>query len=327
MRDARIPMVRQHSHHCQSKPSFCRSKRYEDVQGVRTVHTQEIGLQGLTLAWIVLHQISYLEDTTIGSLDHLNVVLGIFAYNRTDAGNDVGHLVVFASVGGTGLDVGNVDERLLCGIEVQRNGGNVFALVELITYAEALEVFVSVKLLVVVVGDGGLEFHLIIRAHHRHGVTTEIGAGHCHNMSITACHNAADSSSQVVHFVSGCVVEFVDADERVIEQRNVQFLESIAEGGVSADKNLSITRKEVNELLAQPALFETGGAKVITLADLPICKKAIGLELGVLEGTSNRLFRHGYDYPLDALVGQLSRATNISALLLPDAGGALTRRY
>lgn len=298
----------------------------EDVEGIGAVHPVEVGLQGVTLAGIVFHKVAYFQGAAIRSLDHLDVVLGVFTHHGTDAGNDVGYLVIFAGVRRTGVHVGDVNEGLLMGVEGERNGRDVFALIELIPDAQALEILVTVELLVVVVGNGGLELGFVFGAHHGNGVAPEVGAGHCHYVGIGAADDGADGRAQVIEFVGRSVVEFVNADKGVIEQGDVQILERVAEGGMGADQDGGIAGEEVDELLAQAAFFEAGGAEVVAFAYFPVGKEAVGNEFRVLEGAGDGFLRDGYDDTFDALVGQLVEGYEHQGAALAGCGRSLDQQ-
>ena len=180
---------------------FGSTKGNENIEGICTVHPIEVGLQCITLTRLVFNEVAYFENASIRRFDHFDIMLCIFTYDGADARNDVGHLVVFASIGGTRIDVRDMDKRFLGCVERQRNGRNVFALVELVSYAQTLQVFVTIELLVIVIGDSGLKLCFVFRAHHRHGITTEIRASHCHDVGVAARHNGADGCAQVVHLI------------------------------------------------------------------------------------------------------------------------------
>ena len=180
---------------------FGGAKGYKYIEGIGTVHSIEVGLQGITLTRFVFHKVAYFENTAIGRFDHFDVVLSIFAHNGSDARNDVCHLVVFAGVGRTRIDVRDMDKRFLGCVERQRNGGNVFALVELVSYTQTFQVLVAVELLVIVVSYSRLEFCFVFGTHHRNGIATEIRTSHCHDMSVAARYNGADGCAQIVHLV------------------------------------------------------------------------------------------------------------------------------
>ena len=72
------------------------------------------------------------------------------------------------------VGVRNMDKRFLVGIEYIGNGCQIVALEEAISYAEAFQPLVAVELLIIIVVDGWLKHCLILRAHNRNGVATEV---------------------------------------------------------------------------------------------------------------------------------------------------------
>ena len=80
---------------------FGSTKSNENIKGIGTIHPIKVGLKSIALTRFVFNEVSHFEDTAIGRFDHFDIMLCIFTYDGTDARNDVGHLVVFASIGGT----------------------------------------------------------------------------------------------------------------------------------------------------------------------------------------------------------------------------------
>ena len=75
------------------------------------------------------------------------------------------------------IDIRDVDDGLLVGIEDVEDVIDVRPAVEEVADVELLEVLVAVELLVVGVGDG-IELRFVLRGQYGLGVATEIGAGH-----------------------------------------------------------------------------------------------------------------------------------------------------
>ena len=197
-----------------------------------------------------------------------------------------------------------MDEGLLGCIQRHRNGGDIRSLVELVANAEALEILVSVELLVVVVGNRRLELGFVFRAHHRDSVATEVGTGHCQYVGIGFSHYVTNDSTEVITLVGRGMMKLVDADEGAVQLGIVQVTEGVAEGGMGADEDSCLGIQEVHELFAESTFLQSSSAEVVAGAYLPVGKEAVGLKLGILEGTGDGFLRHGDNDLLDALVGQ-----------------------
>ena len=97
-------------------------------------------------------------------------------------------------------------------------------------------------------------------------------------------------------------MKFIDADKRVIQQRDVQILQRIAKRGMGADQDCGAACEKVDELLAQPTFLKTWSAKIVSIADFPVCKETEWFEFRIVEGTSDGLFGNGHNDTLDALM-------------------------
>ena len=72
------------------------------------------------------------------------------------------------------VGVRNMDKRFLGRVKNIGNGGQVVTLKETVAYAKAFQPFITVELLIVVVVYCRLKHSLVLWAHNRDGIATEI---------------------------------------------------------------------------------------------------------------------------------------------------------
>ncbi len=161
------------------------AQRDDDVHIIPVVLLRRVferGGHAVALAGIVIDQIGDPQHaacvyTTWGPLDKLEAGRRVDALplaQRLDDVLDLAHLVLRALAR---IDIGDVDDGLLCRVEHLEDVIDIRPAVKEVADVELLQVLVAVELLVVGVGDG-IELGLILRREHGFGVAPEVGAGH-----------------------------------------------------------------------------------------------------------------------------------------------------
>ena len=198
-----------------------------------------------------------------------------------------------------------MQDRFEVGIQHLDDVVDVAAAVEEVADVELLQVFVTVELLVVGVGDG-IEFRLVVRVQHRLRVATEIGAGHCLQVDFVARHQLADVLAQPIVRIRGNVVELVHRDQALVEDFRPELLHSEAERRVGADQRLVVAFKKRLHRVHLPAVVRSRRiAEVPFRLHLPIGEEAELAERLVVKARADRALRHHDDRLLESLVFQL----------------------
>src|SRR5690606_35762578 len=133
------------------------------------------------------------------------------------------------------IDVGNVDDGLLGGIEDIEDVINIGAAVEEVADVELLEVFVAVELFVVGVGDG-IELGFVLRSKDGLRVAPEVGASHSDDVRLVPSNELPQMLTKLVVWVSRNMMELIDGDQAVVERFYAVSIDREAEGRVSADQ-------------------------------------------------------------------------------------------
>src|SRR6202008_4067910 len=95
------------------------------------------------------------------------------------------------------IDVRDVNDGLIGGIEDLQNIVDVGPGIEKIADVELLKIFVAIKLLVVSIGNG-IEFRLVRGSEDRLCISSEVGAGHRQDMHAVAGNELAEMQAQLV---------------------------------------------------------------------------------------------------------------------------------
>ena len=127
------------------------------------------------------------------------------------------------------------------------------------------------------------------------------------------------------------MVELVHGDQPVVERLDAELVDGEAEGGMGADQHLVVAVKE----RARPTLtlppFVRRRARCrgsTSAATVQSAQKPNWLSGSSCEARADGLLRHDDDRLLASPdCASLSSAMNISARLLPEAGGDLISRY
>ena len=185
------------------------------------------------------------------------------------------------------IDVRDVDDRLLGGIEHLQDVVGIGAGVEEIADVELLQIFVAVELLIVGVGDG-IELRLVLRGQHRLGVAPEIGAGHRDDMHLVAGDELAEMQAELVVGIGGDVVELVHRDQPVVERLDAELVDGEAEGRVGADQHLVVAFEKRADRIDLAAIVRAGRvAEVPFRLDAPVGPEAVFRQRLVVEARAD----------------------------------------
>ena len=105
--------------------------------------------------------------------------------------NDVLHFADLVLGALAGVDVGNVQDGFLFGVEHLHDGVGVVTRIEVVANVELLEVLVAVELFVVGIGYG-VEFGFVFWVQHGFGIAAKVGASHGDNVGFVAGHDLTD---------------------------------------------------------------------------------------------------------------------------------------
>jgi hypothetical protein len=95
------------------------------------------------------------------------------------------------------IDARDVDDRFLGGVEHLQDIVGIRAGGEKIADVELLQIFITVQLFIVGVGDC-IEFCFVVRSQHGLGIASEIGAGHCNDVHLVAGDELAEVQAELV---------------------------------------------------------------------------------------------------------------------------------
>ncbi len=188
----------------------------------------------IALAGVVVHQVGNFEDLAIGGFDPLKPGLRVSTLPFAQFLDDVLYLADFVFGALAGVDVGNVQNSFLVGVEHRHDFVGVAPGVEVVTDIELFEVLVAVELFVVGVGDG-VEFGFVFGVQHGNRIAAKVGAGHGDDVGFIAGHQLADMVAEFVVGVGGDVVEFVYGDQAIVQGFDAKFIDRKAKGGMGAD--------------------------------------------------------------------------------------------
>lgn len=170
------------------------------------------------MLFAILDEVADCQDSAVGCLDLVEIVSIIAVDNLADIFDDFGHLVVLIhKCPGLAVGVWNMNKRFLGCVEHVRDCSKIIALEETISYAEAFQPLVAIELLIIVVVDGWLKPRLVLRAHHRNGIASEVRAGHGEYVGRSLVEQSANERAEAVVLVSRAVVKLVDAEENIVE--------------------------------------------------------------------------------------------------------------
>ena len=116
--------------------------------------------------------------------------------------------------------------------------------IEEIPDVERLEVFVTIQLLIVGIGEG-IELCLIFGRQNGFCIAAEIGPGHRNQMHLVARDQCAQMRAQLVIRVGRDVVKLVYRDEPIIKRFNPELVHGEPKGRVGADQNLVVARQKL----------------------------------------------------------------------------------
>ena len=232
------------------------AERDDDVHMIPIILLGRIFQRGgnlFALRRVIVHQIGDLQDLSFGGLHQLETRLRISSLPFAQPLDDVLHFLDLVLCALPRIDVWNVKDRLLAGLQDIEDAflgivvlipREVVAGVEEISDIELLQKFVAVELLVVGVSDG-IEFRFIVRMQHRLRVAAKIRPGHRHEVDLVPQHELADVFAQAVVWVRRNVVKLVHGDQAIIENLRPEFLHRETERRVRADQSLSPAFEEL----------------------------------------------------------------------------------
>ena len=177
----------------------------------------------------------------------------------------------------------------------------VTPLVEVVTDPQALQVLVTVELVVVVERDWS-ELLFIFRHEDGHRIPPEVGARHRHNMSIRTRHDFVHHLSQPTGVLVGRhVVELVDCHKSVIKSRGRKLRHRKTQRRVGANQHCVVTFKETQERVNLAAV-PSGSAQVVAIFYLPVRKEPVLYEGGAGKRGANGTFWNSDDDLVDSLM-------------------------
>jgi hypothetical protein len=133
--------------------------------------------------------------------------------------------------------------------------------------------------------------------------------------------------AQLVTWVGQDVVKFIHRDEPIIEGLDAEFIDGEAKRRVRADQDFVFAAKEIFQRLYLAAIAAGLVAEVSARLHLPVCPEARLAQRLIGKARADGLLWHHNERLLHPLVLSLSSAMNISARLLPEAGGDLMSKY
>ena len=249
-------------------------------------------------------QVGYADGPAGGGFHQMEASLRVYPLPVAQLVDDVLHFLDLVAHALPGVDVGNVDDGLLLGVEYGQYLIGVGAAVEVVAEVERLEVLIAVELLVVGVGDG-IEFCLVLGQQHRIGVAPEVGAGHGDDVGFVPLDKLLELRAQHVILIGADVVEFINGNQAVVEGLDAEALYGKTESGVGAYEHLIIAFQERLYRVHLAAVFPRRIAEVPLRLYFPIVVKAKLSQRLIGKAGTDGPFRHGNDSLLDALPVQL----------------------
>ena len=255
----------------------------------------------IALVGVVIHQVGNFEHPTVRGADQLEPGGGVGALPFPQGFDDVLDFFDFVFGALAGVDVRDVQDGFLFGVEHLHDLVGVALGVEVVADVELLEVLVAVELFVVGVGDG-FKTLFVVGVQHRFGIAAKVGSGHGDDVGFVLGHELADVVAQFVVGVGGNVVKLVYGDEAIVEGGNAEFIDGKAKGGVGADQGFGGAIKEFFDGIHFAAVGAGGIAQVPAGFYGPVGPKPKLAEGFVVEAGANGFFGNDDDRLFEALV-------------------------
>lgn len=228
----------------------------------------------IPFAGVVVYEVGDLEDRAVSGFYELKSGLGIGALPFPQFLKDVLHLADLVLCALAGVDVGNVQNGFLFGVQHLHDFVGVAASVEVVADVELLEVLVAVELFVIGVGDG-VESSLVFWVQHGLGITAKVGTGHGYDVGFVTDHELTHVIAQLIVWVGGNVVKLIHGDQAIVEGFYAKLVYGEAEGGVGTDQHLGLTCQKLLHCVYFAAVVPAWCVAKVPLGfDLPIGPKA-----------------------------------------------------
>ena len=121
------------------------------------------------------------------------------------------HFANFVLGAFAGVDIGNMQNRFLFGIQNLHNFIGIATRIKVITDVELFEILIAVELFVIGVFNG-FKFGFVFGVQDGDRITTKVRASHRHNMDFVPCHQLTDIFTEFVVGICGNMVKFINGN-------------------------------------------------------------------------------------------------------------------